>query len=280
MDSELSIYKRKYEEVLFGSFSFLDSEISRLLRMPSKNTDALVADVIDESRLWKRAVLPACSFSVIKDLIWEKGLKREVTKGDNFETWRAYLYSGEELASFQESSNLSRFVFEEKVKDETSFIFAGSYGYAKKAFLEVDFQEFKPLFDRKGWSPLFVDNSANTGILKCRYKNLTTHLVFVEKEEVVLHQREKKHFYLCVLPDSNSDNWVELSNGVKLRGTKGYVPGINIIQRFAKLPWFHYRVEKVKGKVQLNHFTFSFRRFQVVNGKVQWIVRPLKQRSQ
>ena len=132
MDSELSIYKRKYEEVLFGSFSFLDSEISRLLQMPSKNTDALVADVVDESRLWKRAVLPACSFSVIKDLIWEKGLKREVTKGDNFETWRAYLYSGEELASFQESSNLSRFLFEEKVKDETSFIFAGSYGYAKK----------------------------------------------------------------------------------------------------------------------------------------------------
>jgi hypothetical protein len=47
------------------------------------------------------------------------------------------------------------------------------------------------------------------------------------------------------------------------------------------LPSFHdYRVGKVKGKVQLNHFTFSFCHFQVVNGKVQWIVRPLKQCSQ
>ena len=100
-------------------------------------------------------------------------------------------------------------------------------------------------------------------------------MVFVEKEVKVRIQGDTKHFFLVVLPDSRSTTWVTLSNRVRLKGKKGYVPGINVIQRIAKLPWFHYRVKKVKGKTMLSHFTITFRRFQVIDGKLQWIVRTL-----
>ena len=101
--------KQKYNEVLSSSFVYLE-----LLKVPLHQTDSLLDGAIAKTALWKKAVLPACSVSVFKDLVCKKGVKVEISYGNlkDFETWRAffYNYTGEEFLDFIKQSRLSRFV--------------------------------------------------------------------------------------------------------------------------------------------------------------------------
>ena len=78
----------------------------------------------------------------------------------------------------------------------------------KSSFKDDDHDEFtsqyKEMYKKHEWSPLFIDVSVNTGRLKCQYKNLNPQLAFVVE---IFHEKyngKNGIFYEIVLPDTNA----------------------------------------------------------------------------
>ena len=163
------------------------------------------------------------------------------------------------------------FKIKEQVGQTCSTIFICPYGYIKSSFTALSHTHDASIIAAKGWEPLFLDLTVDTGRLNCSYRGLNVILCFILKE---LHvQRDgKKHIYYEVVIPKETDSSVTIMPGVRFFGRRGIVAADIVVQRTCRLPVLKYRADKTST---LNKLMLCFRPFQVINNMLQWKTRPI-----
>ena len=268
----------KYDEILKYTLLDLSEEIVDKMIRPSKAFAQFSVSSVNENFFWRKVIFRHVSEHVVKAVVIEHTHEVEIVEKSSFKSQRCYFFTGQEVKNFQRASGLKPFVYKQTENRDTLITMIQPYGYAiKDCSQEIFNAQYGSLLKEKKWTAVNAKCSAQAGRLSTAYKALNPQLILVEKEEKLDIDGVSHFFFHVVVPDANSSRMVRLMNGVSVRGYSGVIPGTFVGQRFAKCPWFSFRLEKKKAKwtKRLGHFMFCFRPFQVKNGLLQWNIQTL-----
>ena len=241
---------------------------------PLKCDDGLYcATVLQESLNWHRCCLETISFAVFQAALWScfSSGSKNIIKKKKCSIYHAVFFTLAEFLIFcNDVFQTPGFKIKEQVGQTCSTIFICPYGYIKSSFTALSHTHDASIIAAKGWEPLFLDLTVDTGRLNCSYRGLNVILCFILKE---LHvQRDgKKHIYYEVVIPKETDSLVTIMPGVRFFGRRGIVAADIVVQRTCRLPVLKYRADKTK----LNKLMLCFRPFQVINNMLQWKTRPI-----
>ena len=280
MSSMIRLDAKKHRKEVMLTRSLLSTKCLDALKKPFKLDDGLFpAAVVQESLGWRKVLLHNISSSVFTEVLWDniEASMKSVKKSSNGDKCQAQFFDQASFSRFWKSCfkkfGTPYLRHQEKVGADVSCIFATTYGMIKSDFKEdaIFDQEYKLLFEKKGWTPCFTDNSVSLGKLKCTYRQLQFQLAFVLQTFHEKYNAGKKGiFYLIAVPEDGNP-LVEVMPGVKFPRKKGVVPATCLIQRNARLPVVQY----LRNRHKLQKVVLAFRPMQVINNRLQWKIRPL-----